>query len=170
VAVKEVKMYKKILAPMDGSQLAECTLDHVTQVAAGCQVPEVILFYVMESIPHPHGSQMGESEVSRATPKPIDDAYRYERGETESEARDYLSKLVDKLKKDGVAATVEMSRGDPAEEIMKYAEVHEADLIIMSTHGRSGVSRWAFGSVADRVIRHSTITVLIAVPKGCRIR
>ncbi len=39
VAVKEVKMYKKILAPVDGSQIAECALDHVTLVAAGCQVP-----------------------------------------------------------------------------------------------------------------------------------
>lgn len=163
-------MYKKLLAPVDGSRFSECALDHITHLSTGNQCPEVILFYVMESISHPHGPQFGESEVSRATPEPMDDAYRHEREKTESEARDYLNKLADRLKKDGVTTTVKTSRGDPAEEILKYAEVHEADLIIMSTHGRSGVSRWAFGSVADRVIRNSTVPVLIAVPKGCRIR
>ncbi len=163
-------MYKKLLAPVDGSHFSECALDHIAHVSTGSQCPEVILFYVMEPIPHPHGSQFGESEVSRATPEPMDNAYRHEREKTESEARGYLNKLADRLKKDGVTATVETSRGDPAEEILKYAEVHAADLIIMSTHGRSGVSRWAFGSVADRVIGNSTIPVLIAVPKGCRIR
>ncbi len=42
------------------------------------------------------------------------------------------------------------------------------DLIIMSTHGRSGVSRWAFGSVADKVVSHSKIPVLTITPEGCR--
>lgn len=163
-------MYKKIIAPVDGSQLSECSLEHIVQLATGKERPEVVLFYVMETIPHPHGPQFGESEIKKSKPDTADDVYRYEREKTESEAKKYLSQLVERLKKDGIPASFEVSRGDPAEEILKYARILKAEMVVMSTHGRSGVTRWAFGSVADRVIRNSTIPVLIAVPKGCRIK
>ena len=60
-------------------------------------------------------------------------------------------------------------QGKVAEGILDYVVKNQVDLIMMSTHGRSGPSRWALGSVADRVIRHSLIPVLIVSPKGCRI-
>lgn len=163
-------MYKKIIAPVDGSQLSECSLEHIYQLATGKEHPDVVLFYVMETIPHPHGPQFGESEIEKSKPDTADEVYRYEREKTESEAKKYLNQLVDRFKKDGIHATFEMSRGDPAEEIIKYARILKAELIVMSTHGRSGVTRWAFGSVADKVVRNSTIPVLIAVPSVCRIR
>jgi nucleotide-binding universal stress UspA family protein len=58
--------------------------------------------------------------------------------------------------------------GRPADEILNYATDNKVDLIIMSTHGRSGVSRWFFGSVAEKVIRHATVPVLISPPRGTR--
>jgi nucleotide-binding universal stress UspA family protein len=163
-------MYKKILVPVDGSQLSECSLEHVTQMVTVKDPPEVVLFHVMETIPHPHGPQFGESEIRRSTPDEMDDVYRHEREKTESEAKEYLNRLVNMLKKDGISVSMKISRGDPAEEILKYANILKAEIIVMSTHGRSGVTRWAFGSVADRVIRNATVPVLIAVPKGCRIK
>ena len=60
-------------------------------------------------------------------------------------------------------------RGSPAEEILDYAQNNQVDLIVMSTYGRYGISRWAFGSVTDKVLRHSIATVLITSPSGCRI-
>ena len=68
-----------------------------------------------------------------------------------------------------IPAALDTSRGDPAEEILIYAKLKEVDLIIMSTHGRSGVSRWAYGSVADKNEQHSVNPVLIAEAKGCRL-
>jgi nucleotide-binding universal stress UspA family protein len=51
---------------------------------------------------------------------------------------------------------------------LEYAAKNHVDLIIMTSHGRSGISRWLFGSVAERVSQHSTIPVLIVAPAGCR--
>jgi nucleotide-binding universal stress UspA family protein len=61
-------------------------------------------------------------------------------------------------------------KGSAAEEILKYSQDNDVDLIIMSTHGRSGVSRWAMGSVADRVVRTSVAPVLLTTPKECRAK
>ena len=69
----------------------------------------------------------------------------------------------------GVTTKSVTIEGKPAEAIVDYAEKNGIDLIVMSTHGRSGPSRWALGSVADKVIRSSTVAVLICVPEGCRI-
>jgi nucleotide-binding universal stress UspA family protein len=91
----------------------------------------------------------------------LDEAYR-------DEASHYLDKVVASLKEKGVAAKTEILAGNPAEEIIKYSQKNNVDLIIMSTRGRSGISRWVFGSVAEKVIRNSTVPVLIkpAAAKG----
>lgn len=163
-------MYQKVLVPVDGSQLGECVLDHVRAVATGCHVADVVLLHVLKPISGPsHAHSMGEGPSDHMIPDTDAAIYHYERETSESEAKEYLAKMTDRLGKDGVATRTEIARGDPAQEILLYAEKEGADLIIISTHGRSGVTKWAFGSVADKVIRHSIVPVLIAVPKGCRI-
>ena len=77
--------------------------------------------------------------------------------------------MADDLNKDGVAAETAVVSGKPAEAILDYAKQNQVELIIMSTHGRSGVGRWAFGSVADRILRYSVAPVLLIPPAGCRI-
>lgn len=86
-----------------------------------------------------------------------------------AEATDYLLKMADNLKKDGVAAETVVVVGWPAEKIMEYSEKNKVDLIIMSTHGRSGITRFTFGSVAEKVSRHSVVPVMTVTPPGCRI-
>ena len=71
-------------------------------------------------------------------------------------------------KKEGVGTRTIVVDGNPAEEIMNYAERNGIDLIVISSHGRSGASRWLFGSVAEKVSRHSTIPVLLISAPGCR--
>lgn len=90
----------------------------------------------------------------------LDEAYH-------DEAANYLENIATTLKQKGIAVKVEVLSGKPAEEILKYSQRSGVDLIIMSTHGRSGVSRWVFGSVADKVIRQTEIPVLIR-PAGHR--
>lgn len=86
-----------------------------------------------------------------------------------AEAKDYIAKMAKKLNKEVITVKGDTVYGNAAEEILDYAKKNQVDLIIMSTHGRSGISRFAFGSVADRVLRHSTVPVLIVSAPGCRI-
>ena len=151
---KEVVMYKKILAPLDGSELSECSLEHVRAVAAGCQVAEVVLLRVAEPI-----TTMAYAETSA-------DWVAEKEKENQAEVENYLSQLADDLREEGIAVQTAAIWGRPADEILGYAKNNRADLIIMSTHGRSGLSRWVFGSVTERVLRHSAVPVLITPPPG----
>ena len=149
-------MYLNILAPLDGSDFAECALAHVSAIATGCSVPNVTLLRVVEPLP-----QQAYAEVSVL----MADADK----KMEAESQDYLSRTADKLKQEGLAVETAILVGRAADEILGYASQNQVDLIIMSTHGRSGISRWVMGSVADRVLRHSAVPVLIIAPAGCRI-
>lgn len=151
-------MYKKILAPLDGSELSECTLEHLKAIATGCQIPEVVLLRVVEPLPHVYGD-------GGLPPGWHDEAQK----KAEEFARDYLAKVAVSLKKEGISAETALVSGRAADAILDYAREHQVDLIIMSTHGRSGVTRWVMGGVADRVVRHSLVPVLTVSPAGCRI-
>ena len=152
--VKEVSMYKKILAPLDGSQFSECSLEHVKAIATGCHVPEVVLLRVVE-LPQ---------QLYEVYPDWLRDTHQ----KAHAGAKDYLATVADNLKKEGIAVQTAVSQGRPEDEILDYAKKNQIDLIIMSTHGKSGVSRWVMGSIADRVVHHSTVPVLIVSPPGCR--
>jgi nucleotide-binding universal stress UspA family protein len=148
-------MYQKILAPLDGSEFSECALGHVRAVATGCQVPEVVLLRVIEPI--------------RQAFSLSEDLLREIKAEAQASSEEYVAKVAADLKKVNIAAKTVVMSGDPAETILDYAKQNQVDLIIMSTHGRSGITRWTFGSVADRVLRHSIAPVLLASPAACRV-
>lgn len=152
-------MYKKVLAPLDGSELSECSLEHVRAIATGCNIPEVILLRAVEPLSAATIEALAEASGNLIT--------RVE-NENKAEAKGYISRMVSRLNSEGINAKGEIVHGRADEEILNYSEKNQVDLIIMSTHGRSGVSRWAFGSVADRVIRHSRVPVLVVSPAGCR--
>ncbi len=151
-------MYKKILAPLDGSELAECSLEHVKAIANGCSVPEVVLFRVVEPI---------SAQVTAALAETGGDWYTEIENQNRAEADEYITETAKRLK-NGITAQTALGYGNPAEEILKYAKKNHVDLIVMTTHGRSGISRWVFGSTADRILRHSPVPVLIIAPTGCR--
>jgi len=146
-------MYKKILAPLDGSELAERALEHVKTVAQGCRAPRVILLQVIPWPAHPAHTLS-------------DELIRSESEKAEAYATEYLAKVADSLRKGSIPVKTAIVHGGPAEEILDYAKQNKVDLIVMSTHGRSGVSRWVFGSVAERVLRHSATPVLIVPSFG----
>ena len=148
-------MYQKILAPLDGSELAERALEHIKIVTEGSRAPKVVLLQVIPWPAHPAHTLS-------------DELIRSESEKAEAGAKDYLVKVADSLKGDGIAVETDIVHGRPAEEILDYATQNKVDLIVMSTHGRSGVSRWVFGSVAERVLRHSAIPVLIIPSFGSR--
>ena len=142
-------MYKKILVPLDGSELSEAVLNHVIIIATSCQVPEVVLIRVREPLDNSVRVTL-DAEIA----KELDQAYN-------DEAASYLKSIAKTLEKKGIGVKVEVLEGNPAEKIIKYSKDNEIDLIVMSTHGRSGFSRIVFGSVADKVLRQTEVPLLL---------
>ncbi len=156
-------MYDRIVVPVDGSKLSECALDHALTIASGCQAKQLVLLMIVEKYEsgpagYTWGGVASEGRVAQTTQG------------VRARAIGYVTSLAKKLESQGLPVAGTVVQGAPAEAILEYAKNIQADLIIMSTHGRSGPSRWAMGSTTDRVLRFSPIPVLIVTPKGCRIR
>ena len=149
-------LYQKIMAPLDGSELAECVLPHVEALAKGCQVKEVTFVRVFEPFRPPGGEfPLSEEEVARLE------------SENKAAILAYLQKLLGRFKVEGINVREEMLTGRVAETLAEYATEKKPDLIVIATHGRSGVSRWVWGSVADRLLRSSCVPVLMVRAPGC---
>ena len=150
-------MYKKILVPLDGSALAECVLPHVDSIVKGCKVEETVFLRVTE--PFRHFCDL-DGCVSQETMKSID-------ADNRLAAEKYLSELIERTRYDGVSLKPEVISGTPGESIAEYATKNSVDLIVIATHGRSGVGRWTWGSVADRVLRSACVPILMIRAPGC---
>ncbi len=151
-------MYHKILVPLDGSALAECVLPHAEAIAKGCQVKNVILMQVVEPFRMPSGADF---DFSPEQTKRIETQHL-------AKAKDYLNQLVSRVSYDKANVQSEVIDGGiAAESIADYAAKNDVDLIIIATHGRSGVSRWVWGSVADRILRSACVPVLMVRAPGC---
>jgi len=141
-------MYERILVPLDGSKVGEAALPYVEELASKLAPNvkvEVTLLQVVTSLSHYVAAGQGRF-TTPYTEKELEPI--------KSEARQYLDKAAEGLKNKGVTVSTKVSTGDAAEEIIKAAQEIKAGLIAMSTHGRSGISRWALGSVTDKVLRH----------------
>ena len=140
-------MYRRVLVPLDGSALAEGILPFVLQIAGPLDL-EVVLVRVMPRI-MPHAIEgtrhfMADDVAARL-----------------KEAREYLGTVATDLRGRGVRVTTDARHGDPVAELVAAARETGADLIAMTTHGRSGIGRLLFGSVAEAVLRQSDIPVLM---------
>jgi nucleotide-binding universal stress UspA family protein len=153
-------MYKKILVPLDGSKLAECVLPHVEFIAKGCEAQSVVFIRVVEPIHRPNVAFYLDQE----------DIKRIE-SQNKTDAENYLKELVNNTKYDNikVQSQVIYAKEDEniAEKIAEYATQNQVDLVVIATHGRSGVSRWAWGSVADRILRSACVPVMMVRAPGC---
>lgn len=152
-------MYEKILVPLDGSERAECVLPHIEALATGCDVKEVILVSVTERIA---GFMVMDDSSQPSGERLIPEAV----GKEEKQAQKYLGKIAKTLEARGIKVRTKVLMGKPAEEIVIYAHKINCGLIVMASHGRSGISRWAHGSVADRVFKATTIPILMVKAKG----
>ncbi len=171
--------YKKVVVPLDGSKLAEIVLPHVEEIAAGCHITEIELVTVTESmrVNVPQSEPVEQFKQRLAVGDRITGRiYRAESapllkvsvdvGKMAKTARDYLIKIAEKLEKKGLQPKISVLIGNVAEEIVHFAEEEDADLIIMASHGRSGISHWAIGSVAEKVFRATNIPLLLVKPKS----
>ena len=145
-------MYRKVVVLLDGSELAEEVLPHVAEVVRdrGGQV------YLLSVAPLIKGIAPTVVDV-----RPPSASMQEERRRIERELVEYLQAVAGRLEPAAADVQVSVRFGRPADEILAFASDVGADLIAMSTHGRSGISRWVFGSVADRVLRGAACPMLL---------
>ncbi len=167
-------MYQKILVPLDGSDMAECSLEEAKAIATGCHVPEVTILSVIEpseqSAPYNWGGgadTVQPQDVATLEKDRKNMAVADEKSMTS--AKSYLAKVADSLSKEGINVKTEVIKGQPADTILDYAEKNNVDLVVISSHGRSGKTKFDFGKVADKIIRSSNIPLIVASPPGCRM-
>lgn len=145
---------------MDGSKLAECVLPHLENLAVSNTEAEVILVSVTERVTGYRSiTDYSQPLTERLAPEAV--------GKKGRQAQRYLNRIAKGLAIKGIKVQTEVLLGNPAEEITIYAKTKDCDLIVIASHGRSGPSRWAHGSVADKVFRASGVPVLMVKAPGC---
>ena len=143
-------MYKEILVPLDGSELAEAAVPHAHELAKAFG-SRITLFSVVEPVGiYPQPGVVG----------PVVSIAMDVEEEMENTGQ-YLEGIAERLKAEGLEIRRVVREGDPASLICDYAQENSIDLIAMSTHGRSGIQRWVYGSVADRVLRGAKVPILL---------
>ena len=140
-------MCERVLVPLDGSRLSEGILPFILQIASPLDL-EVVLVYVVRPI----ATQAIEGTRHFTV---------YDVAARLKEAREYLAPVAANLRDGGVRVTTDVRHGEPVAEIVAAARETEAGLISMTTHGRSGLGRLLFGSVAEAVLRQAEIPVLV---------
>ena len=148
-------MQERVLVPLDGSKVGEAALpviENIIDILSPEAKLEVTLIGVITLLRH--WVVVGEASA------PI--SY------TEEELRlikqrvtDYLERTGETLRSKGATVNTRVSTGNAADEILKAAEEIKADMIAMSTHGRSGLRRMAFGSITDKILRGANVPVLM---------
>ena len=151
-------MYSKILVPIDDFGSAGLALENAAKIAKSTSA-EIVLFHVISDVnplvisdEHVGGVHAAASVVERARQ---DESVHL----AEQEAK--LQRLADSIAGDGVSTRVEATIGNPHNEIVRAVETFGADLVIISTHARRGVSRAILGSVADEIVRDVDVPVMI---------
>ena len=147
----------RILVPLDGSSRAEAILPRVAGLARACGAAVTLLRVnpAADALRVP-ATDPNIAVGARATLAPPEDQRN-----VHYEAEHYLDAVGDRLRQHSVAVEAKVAEGAPGEVIVGEAEAAGADLIAMTTHGRSGLGRLVLGSVADHVLRHAACPVLL---------
>lgn len=151
-ARQQKRLVKRILVPLDGSQIGEAAIPH-TELLAPALGAEIVLFQVVEPV-----AMLPAYGVHEVYPVVQDSEA------VMAAAIAYLEDVGKSLKTKGLKTSSAVDFGSPAAQIIDYAKTNAIDLIAMSTHGRSGIGRWVFGSVTDKVLHAGDTAVLVIRP------
>jgi nucleotide-binding universal stress UspA family protein len=147
-------MYERILVPLDGSEVGEAAIPNVEslalKLAPGTSV-EVTLLQVISDMTYDF---LTESDAAQLPYNETD------LEKIKKTVQKYMDRIAERLKSKGIKVNTIITEGHAADVIIKVSHDINADLIAMSTHGRSGLGRWAMGSITDKVLHQSDIPVL----------
>ncbi|MBN1644328.1 MAG: universal stress protein [Dehalococcoidales bacterium] len=147
---KPARLFGKILLPLDGSKIGEAALSYVNEIAQKLQ-GEVILLSVIESGQHVH--TIGGRDYIRFTEQQVESM--------RSEANEYLAATSKKLSDKGIKVRSVMKDGNAAKGIIDFAKENDIRLIAMSSHGKSGMREWVFGSISNKVLQTGKVPILL---------
>lgn len=147
-------MYEKILVPLDSSELAECALPEVKKLIAEGFPREITLLSVISIPTLSIGEGVDYPAMKRSHLKAFEE---------------YLAGVRARIAAEGITVKTEVLEGDAAQTINRYAKNNGIDLIVIATHGYSGMKRLMFGSVALRVLHDAQVPVLVIRPEGSRV-
>jgi len=150
-------MFNHLLVPLDGSHLAEAALPPALELADKIN-SQISLVWVIQP-PHLIMTAANGSVYAQLLTEM--------RNQSEQDAHAYLKAHQDSLSQQGFVVHTQVTEGENvADTLLQVASNLKADAIVMSTHGRGGLSRWVFGSVADKVLRYADVPVLLIRAKG----
>ncbi len=151
-------MYQKVLVPLDGSDLAECALSHLKSLIEEGSVGEVTLLNIVW-FELPRIDEYPQRIDINAIREPLFAA-----------SKKYLAEAESRLSSKGIKVKTEsLEASRPADAIIDYAQKKGMELIVMSTHGYTGLKKLMLGSVAFGVLNGSHVPVLLIRPEACRI-
>ena len=142
-----------MVIPLDGSSVAETALPLAVKLAKQCGVP-LVLFRVLEILPLTFVDPMS---IAGGNYQAILDGL-------EHAAQDYLHQVAATLRRNDFSVEITTPMGGPAEKIVRYAHDHPGSLVVMATHGRTGVTDVVLGSVARQVVLHGNTPTLVVRP------
>jgi nucleotide-binding universal stress UspA family protein len=151
---------RTMLVPLDGSILAESVLPHVKAGAKrrGADLVDIVLLRVCEEPFITSDYPEGPDQLS------WDEHVIRMKNRCKEVAEEYLAKVQNRLENAGLKVRSEVLIGKPADEIINYAHTHPFNLIAISTHGYSGITQWAYGSVSDKVLHRVSSPVFLIRP------
>jgi nucleotide-binding universal stress UspA family protein len=144
-AERKAAMFEHILIPLDGSGLAECVLPHGLSIARALDARATILQVVEPA------KGAGRSKVI----DPLEWRYR------QAEAKTYLEEVSVRLHAAGLPVEQVLLEGDPAERVIDHSQASRAGLIVLSSHGQSGLSGWNVSSVVQKILARARVSILL---------
>jgi nucleotide-binding universal stress UspA family protein len=177
-------MYSKVVVPLDGSKLGEVALPHLEEIAQKFAVSEIFLVSVTAKLkgmiqqdkvfdmPSPRADTPSPVKIATVQTGVIISAILREGsleipltlGKMAKTAFDYLYRKGKQLDQKGFNVSIHVLIGNPAEELLKFVEEQKADLIVMASKGRSGLSRWDMSNIARKVVSAAKVPVMIVKP------
>lgn len=148
-------MLKHVLVPLDGSQLSEQALQYAQDLI--CSGGKITLLSVVE-LPVDYDYTLVDIPLTVVTARSYDES---DYDKTYNRVRDYLHGKARDFVDDGIVTECVVESGEPATVIADIAARRSVDAIAMTTHGRTGINRWLFGSVTQKVINIMPCPVLV---------
>jgi nucleotide-binding universal stress UspA family protein len=141
----------RLLVPLDGSELAERALPVAERIAQATHASLILarIVSIAPFLPNPYGYPIPPEIYQQLS----DDAQRL--------ATEYIERTATALRQRGLAVETHIARGEPASALLDLASARQVGLIVLTTHGRTGLARFALGSVADRMVRYGHVPVLL---------
>jgi nucleotide-binding universal stress UspA family protein len=146
-------MFKQILLPLDGSEMSEQALRYAVQIAENFQAQLTILRVMVPLAKSYRGGSASISVIESAE------------NEIRNIILEYLKDLEAKIEMRNIPVRTVLREGNPSQQILQFIDKNKIDLVVMSTRGETGVTRWLLGSVTDHVVRGADVPVVVVPAK-----